>query len=38
MLRADKVGMHVHDVAVTDKADGLVAAGHNKLVVFDMKG
>jgi WD40 repeat protein len=38
VLRADKVGMHVHDVAVTDKADGLVAAGHNKLVVFDMKG
>jgi WD40 repeat protein len=38
VLRADKAGMHVHDAALTEHADGLIAVGHNKLVVFDMKG
>ena len=36
-LRSEKVGTHVHDVATTDDADGLIAVGHNKLVVFEMK-
>jgi WD40 repeat protein len=38
VLRTEKLGMHVHDVASTEHADGLIAVGHNKLVVFDMKG
>ncbi|HKB02375.1 MAG TPA: hypothetical protein VKD90_09150 [Gemmataceae bacterium] len=38
VLRADKVPMHVHDVATTEHADGVIAVGHNKMVVFDLKG
>jgi WD40 repeat protein len=38
VIRAEKVGMHVHDVATTENADAVIAVGHNKVVVFDMKG
>jgi WD40 repeat protein len=38
VLRQEKVGMHVHDVATADKAESLIAAGHNKIVVYEMKG
>ncbi|MBO0696767.1 MAG: PQQ-binding-like beta-propeller repeat protein [Zavarzinella sp.] len=38
VLRTDKVGMHVHDVASTEHADGLIAVGHNKVAVYEMKG
>ncbi|HJZ94026.1 MAG TPA: PQQ-binding-like beta-propeller repeat protein [Gemmataceae bacterium] len=36
-LRGEKVGMHVHDVASSEYAETLIAAGHNKLAVYEMK-
>jgi WD40 repeat protein len=38
VIRAEKVAMHIHDLTTTENADGVIAVGHNKLVVFDMKG
>ena len=38
LLRSEKVAAHIHDVATTENGDGLIAAGHNKLVVFDLMG
>jgi WD40 repeat protein len=38
VLRSEKVAAHIHDVATTENGDNLIAAGHNKLVVFDLKG
>jgi WD40 repeat protein len=37
-LRQEKVGAHVHDAAVDEKGETVVLAGHNKVVVFEMKG
>jgi WD40 repeat protein len=36
LVRQEKVGMHVHDVALSDRADVVTAAGHNKLAVYAM--
>jgi WD40 repeat protein len=36
-LRQEKVSMHVHDVALNEAADTIVAAGHGKIVIFEMK-
>jgi WD40 repeat protein len=37
-LRADKVPMHVHDVATSPNAESVIAVGHNKIAVYEMKG
>jgi WD40 repeat protein len=37
-LRADKVAMHVHDVATSPTAESVIAVGHNKIAVYEMKG
>jgi WD40 repeat protein len=37
-LRGEKVGMHVHDVASSENTETVIAAGHNKLAVYEMKG
>jgi WD40 repeat protein len=37
-LRQEKVSMHIHDVATSEKADMLIAVGHNKIAVFELKG
>jgi hypothetical protein len=37
-LRSEKAGMHVHDVVATEKAETLIAVGHNKIAVYEMKG
>jgi WD40 repeat protein len=38
VLRQEKAAMHVHDVALNEPADTIYAAGHGKLVVFELKG
>jgi hypothetical protein len=30
--------MHVHDVALSEDAETIIAVGHNKIVVYEMKG
>jgi hypothetical protein len=37
-LRSEKAGMHVHDVVTSDKAESLIAVGHNRIAVYEMKG
>ena len=37
-LRQEKVGAHVHDAALDEKGETVVLAGHNKIVVVEMKG
>lgn len=37
-LRQEKVGAHIHDAALDEKAETIILAGHNKVVVFEMKG
>lgn len=37
-IRSEKAKMHVHDLATTEKAESAIAVGHNKIVVYDMKG
>lgn len=37
VLRGEKVGSHVHDIATTEGGDGLIVAGHNKISMFEMK-
>jgi hypothetical protein len=37
-IRQEKVGMHVHDVAVNEAVDTFYVAGHNKIILFEMKG
>jgi WD40 repeat protein len=37
-LRQEKVGAHIHDVVLDEKAETVILAGHNKLVVYEMKG
>lgn len=37
-LRQEKVGGHVHDAAIGEKAETVILAGHNKVVVLEMKG
>jgi WD40 repeat protein len=38
VLRQEKAGMHVHDVATSENAETVVLAGHNKIAVYEMKG
>ncbi len=37
-IRSEKVAMHVHDVASNEDGESLIVAGHNRVVVFEMKG
>jgi WD domain, G-beta repeat len=37
-LRQEKVAMHVHAVTLNEDGDTIYAVGHNKLLVFEMKG
>jgi WD40 repeat protein len=37
-LRQEKIGAHIHDGVLDEKAETVILAGHNKLAVFDMKG
>ena len=37
-LRQEKVGAHVHDAVLDEKAETVILAGHNKLAVYEMKG
>ena len=36
-LRQEKVNAHVHDAVTDEKAETVILAGHNKVVVFEMK-
>ena len=36
MTKQEKTGMHIHDVVLSDKADTITVAGHNKLAVYSM--
>jgi WD40 repeat protein len=36
-LRQEKVGGHVHDAVIDEKAETVILAGHNKVSVFEMK-
>jgi WD40 repeat protein len=38
VLRQEKAAMHVHAVALNEEADTLYAAGHGRLLVYEMKG
>jgi WD40 repeat protein len=37
MSRQEKVPMHVHDIAVSDNGDTIWAAGHGKIMVYELK-
>lgn len=37
-LRQEKVGGHVHDAVLDEMAETVVLGGHNKVVIFEMKG
>ena len=37
-LRQEKVGGHVHDAVIDEMGETVVLAGHNKVVVWEMKG
>ena len=36
-LRQEKAPMHIHDIAVSDNGDTIWAAGHGKIVVYELK-
>jgi hypothetical protein len=36
-LRQEKTGAHIHDAAIDEKGETVLLAGHNKVVVFEMK-
>ena len=36
VIKQEKVPMHVHDFAVTDAFDSIVAVGHNKIVTYKL--
>lgn len=38
VLRQEKVPMHVHDVTTNEAVDTLYVVGHNKIILFEMKG
>jgi len=37
-LRQEKVGAHVHDAVLDEKGETVILAGHNKIIVYEMKG
>ena len=36
-LRQEKLPMHTHDVTANETADTLIAVGHHKIAMFEMK-
>jgi WD40 repeat protein len=38
VIRGEKANMHVHDVVTSEKDETVIAVGHNKIAVFEMKG
>jgi WD40 repeat protein len=38
VLRQEKAPMHIHDIALNDARDTIYAAGHHRLVTFELKG
>ncbi len=38
LIKGEKVGMHVHDLALNEEADTIYCAGHNKIAIWGMKG
>jgi WD40 repeat protein len=38
VLRQEKAPMHIHDIALNDSRDTIYAAGHHRLVTFELKG
>jgi WD40 repeat protein len=38
VLRQEKAGMHVHDAVMSENAETIVLAGHNKIAVYETKG
>jgi WD40 repeat protein len=38
LLRQEKVAMQVHAVALNESADTLYAAGHGRMMIYEMKG
>jgi WD40 repeat protein len=37
-IKSEKAPMHVHDVVTGENAETLIAVGHNKIAVYEMKG
>jgi WD40 repeat protein len=37
-LRQEKVGAHVHDAVIDEKGETVILAGHDKVIVYEMKG
>jgi WD40 repeat protein len=37
-IKSEKAPMHVHDVAMSENAETVIAVGHNKIAVYEMKG
>lgn len=37
-MRQEKVAMHIHDIAVNAAADTIFAAGHGRLIQYELKG
>lgn len=37
-IKSEKAPMHVHDVALSENAETVIAVGHNKIAVWEMKG
>jgi WD40 repeat protein len=38
VLRQEKVAMHVHDFALNESGDTIYTVGHNRIVLFELKG
>jgi hypothetical protein len=38
VLREDKAPVHVHDLALADAPDAFYAAGHGKILAYELKG
>jgi WD40 repeat protein len=37
-IKSEKAGMHIHDVVLSEDAETIIAVGHNKVALFEMKG
>lgn len=37
-IKQEKASMHIHDAVFNEAADTLIAVGHNKLSIYEMKG
>jgi WD40 repeat protein len=37
-IKSEKAGMHVHDIVMTENAETVIAVGHNKVALYEMKG